>query len=631
MKTLQKLIYKNMLVSSLIPIFVIELALLLLYFVINFHTSAESQRLLLEQEISNLQAYSEKQAASINHKLLYVAQQSTMMQRNQQRFFKELALCKREAHSPKYVTHSNGAFYKKIDDGGSSLYYSAAVKIDSIARRKAVCSDVLDATLKDVVETNPLINQAYLDTWDSMERIYPFVQNIAESYGSDANFSNQIYYFLADKKHNPERKTVWTNAYMDQLGHGLMVSCLTPIYNGDFLEGVGAIDVTIDTLLKEVLNLHLPWDATAFLMGANGDVLAMPQQAQKLLGLAAPDNEMEVAMIKTHNLFSKEHEKLATLLKHIISDSKHEGEASFAGKDYFIRIDTIEQTGWKLVVLVDKTKMLAPVKHLRDQAITIGWLAGALMLGFYSIFFLYLKRKSKSMSLLIASPIERLSMITKDISNKLKPSQIDPTGILEIDQLSSNFSQMNEELETSTNALVQEQVKQKIIKLEREMLLQLVSTDQLTGLANRRKLDDTIKEEIEHESRHTRSFGVIIIDVDHFKLINDNHGHDIGDLVLQEIAQILTDNIRETDLVGRWGGEEFLVLVQNTTSDDLCQIAEFLRLTIEKHKFPHDEKVTVSLGLTQLRAGDNASTLVVRADKALYQAKHDGRNRWVFS
>jgi hypothetical protein len=553
MKTLQKLIYKNVLVSSLIPIFVIELALILLYFAINSHTSAESQRILLEEESNSLQAYSKKEAASINHTLLQVAQQSKMMQRNHQRFFKELPLCKRKANPSLYATHSNGAYYKKIDDGGSSFYYSAHVKMDSVAQQKAVCSDVLDPMLKDIVEINPLINQVYLDTWDSMERIYPFVPNIAESYGPVSHFPDQVYYLLADKKHNPERKVVWTNAYIDQLGHGLMVSCLSPIYNGDFLEGVAAIDLTIDTLLKEVLNLRMPWDATAFLMGANGDVLAMPQQTEQLLGLEASDHEMQVADIKTHNLYSKEHEKLGTLFKQIIADSHHEGEANFSGKDYLIRIDTIEQTGWKLITLVDKAVMLAPVKRMRDQANAIGGLAVGIMLLFYLVFFLYLKRKSKDMSRLIASPIEHLSMITQDIGNKPKSNQIDATGILEIDQLSSNFAQMNVELEARTNALVQQRVTQKIIKLERELLLQLVTTDQLTGLANRRKLDDTIKEEIEHELRHSRSFSVIVIDVDNFKLINDNYGHDVGDSVLQEIAQVLSDGIRKTDLVGRWG------------------------------------------------------------------------------
>jgi diguanylate cyclase (GGDEF)-like protein len=631
MKTLQKLIYKNMLVSSLIPIFFIELALVLMYFVINYYTSAESQRLLLAQEVSNIEAYSQKEAASINHTLLQVTHQAEFMQRNQQQFFKNLTFCKREAGPPLYAKHNNGAFYKKFNDGGASLYYSGKVKMDSKALRKAACSDVLDPMLKDIVETNSLVTQVYLDTWDNMERIYPFVPNMTAIFGSSFDFTDYSYYYLADKKHNPTRKIVWTEPYMDQSGHGMMISCLAPLYNGDFLEGVAAIDVTIDTLIKEVVNLHFPWDGTAFLMSSNGDVLAMSEQTERLLGLKLRDRDKDVNSNKTHNLFSQDHNNLASIFKSIVADSKHESIANISGHEYFLRIDTIAQTGWLLVTMVDKVKVLAPAKHLRNQAMTIGYLAVALMLFFYVAFFLYLQRKSRKVSRRIAKPIEHLSTVTKDIHNKPPTSQAESTGIVEIDQLSNNFRQMSVELESHTNALVLEQVKQNIIKLEREMLLKLVTTDQLTGLANRRKLDDTIKEEIEHESRHIRSFGVIIIDVDHFKLINDNHGHDIGDLVLQEIAQILTDNIRETDLVGRWGGEEFLVLVQNTTSDDFCQIAEFLRLTIEKHKFPHNEKVTVSLGLTQLRAGDNASTLVVRADKALYQAKHDGRNRWVFS
>ncbi len=154
-------------------------------------------------------------------------------------------------------------------------------------------------------------------------------------------------------------------------------------------------------------------------------------------------------------------------------------------------------------------------------------------------------------------------------------------------------------------------------------------TDKLTALYNRVMLDETLALEISMSERHQHPFAVIISDIDHFKTINDNYGHLTGDKVLQGIAELLKGNLRKTDLAGRWGGEEFLLILRQQGTAEAALLAEKLRRVIAEHPFPTIGSVTASFGIAEFQTGDSALTLLSRADAALYQAKGNGRNQVV--
>jgi diguanylate cyclase (GGDEF)-like protein len=152
-------------------------------------------------------------------------------------------------------------------------------------------------------------------------------------------------------------------------------------------------------------------------------------------------------------------------------------------------------------------------------------------------------------------------------------------------------------------------------------------TDRLTGMFNRLKLDQSLNSELLRCQRYTGIFSVILLDIDHFKAVNDTHGHLAGDQVLVAVAEVMHAQTREIDIAGRWGGEEFLVLCPNTDSEGARILAEKLRTAIACHDHGDIGHKTASFGVATYRAGDNVSSLVSRADAALYQAKHLGRNR----
>jgi len=192
-----------------------------------------------------------------------------------------------------------------------------------------------------------------------------------------------------------------------------------------------------------------------------------------------------------------------------------------------------------------------------------------------------------------------------------------------------NYSLQRARRETQA-ALIRLEEKDNELKSKNKLLEQLSVTDHLTGLYNRIKLDEVLEHEMAKGRRYQDTFGLLLIDIDWFKQVNDVYGHQAGDHVLIELANILKTYSREVDVVGRWGGEEFLVISPSTDKAGLITLANKLRQTIELFDFSIIKSKTASFGITVYREGDSIQTLISRADKALYTAKENGRNRVEF-
>jgi diguanylate cyclase len=153
--------------------------------------------------------------------------------------------------------------------------------------------------------------------------------------------------------------------------------------------------------------------------------------------------------------------------------------------------------------------------------------------------------------------------------------------------------------------------------------------DALTGLLNRRGLESAWND-LRNDRRNT-SQAVMILDIDHFKDINDTYGHDRGDHVLKELAQVVKNQIRSDDIISRWGGEEFVVILSNINASHASHVSEKIRSAIEAHDFCVDGVVTVSIGVNSHCISDSLKDSITIADKGLYQAKENGRNQMVIA
>jgi diguanylate cyclase (GGDEF)-like protein len=186
--------------------------------------------------------------------------------------------------------------------------------------------------------------------------------------------------------------------------------------------------------------------------------------------------------------------------------------------------------------------------------------------------------------------------------------------------LSGLFFAINRRLKTLVKLRTQE------LENSRAELEKLSNTDALTGLNNRRKLDDFLIQQVNESERYKKQVSVILLDVDHFKRINDNFGHDVGDQILVMLAELISHNIRSADVLGRWGGEEFMIICPHTEITGAARLSELLRRIIAIHDFSIPLPIFCSFGVAQLQQDETATDLFSRVDLALYDAKQAGRN-----
>lgn len=265
-----------------------------------------------------------------------------------------------------------------------------------------------------------------------------------------------------------------------------------------------------------------------------------------------------------------------------------------------------EKFGWGLFLAKDYNKVFAEAIHSRNQNLIIVALL-AVLIGIAAYF---LARQ-------ITRPLSFLTQGARKVAEGDLEVQLHVRGNDEIGFTISVFNEMVTRLKESQ------------IKLE-----QLATTDSLTGLSNRKQIMNSLHHLFEYYQRYKTEFSVLMLDVDHFKSINDTHGHQAGDAVLKEIASIFRENLRNVDLAGRYGGEEFLVVLPESAEDESLQVANRMRLAVANHLFSYDDEIIrihISIGVSRVMMLDeNVECIIKRADKGLYKAKRSGRNQVVY-
>jgi diguanylate cyclase (GGDEF)-like protein len=269
-------------------------------------------------------------------------------------------------------------------------------------------------------------------------------------------------------------------------------------------------------------------------------------------------------------------------------------------------VTPLQQLPWGLIIKVNHDDVFASAVQSRNRNILIVC-SFALLIGFAA--YLFAKQ--------IITPLTTLTNGAKQVAD----------GDLDVHLP----IQQNDELGFATrifNEMVAE-LRQNHAKLE-----QLATTDNLTKLANRKLIMDSLVKQFEYFQRYGKEFSIMMIDIDHFKKINDTYGHLAGDAVLLQISRIFVETLRNVDTAGRYGGEEFLIVLAETEGGQAQQTAERIRKAVLQHKFVFENRsmrISVSIGVTGIQPGDaNEDTLINRADQAMYQAKKNGRNQVVY-
>ena len=189
----------------------------------------------------------------------------------------------------------------------------------------------------------------------------------------------------------------------------------------------------------------------------------------------------------------------------------------------------------------------------------------------------------------------------------------------------------NTELVT-TNKTLEDRVVQRTEELKEvtDQLEELERTDALTEIHNRYSIMKILDAEVDRAKRYGNPLSVFMYDIDHFKRVNDIHGYRAGDDILYNLTKVVKDSLRDIDIVGRYGGEEFLVIMPSTILSDAIKVTQRICETVSNHKFSQIEQLTISIGLVELGKEESMDMLFTRADKLLYKSKDSGRNRVSF-
>lgn len=286
-------------------------------------------------------------------------------------------------------------------------------------------------------------------------------------------------------------------------------------------------------------------------------------------------------------------------------------------------IATLQKAGYEVVLANDGINAIKLVKKVKPDIILLDVVLPG-MDGHEVCRWLKLEEATKGIPIIMLT-------VKKELSDKISGLQVGAD-----DYLPKPYNEL--ELNARIYASLRTKALQDELRLKNKQLEELLSkveymatTDALTGLFNRRRFHDVLSKDFERTKRYATPFSLLMLDIDHFKRINDEFGHQAGDTVLKEIAKVLVKNLREIDTASRYGGEEFMVILSNTEKKDAMYVAERMRISFENSKYPDigNNKITVSIGCSGVpdKFIDNEEKLIRCTDLALYRAKQNGRNR----
>ena len=450
---LLRIIWRAYARAALLPLLFVEVLLVLIYLWTNISIREANVATVREIADQDLGSITDKEAGTIERRLQTVAHLTAVLQGAAKRAV-ITPIVVSEAEKARYALAPSGVFHTTSDNGGAAAFYSALNPIGPAEREKLWQLSQLDPTMIDIKRADPLIVQVYYNTHDSANRIYPYFDTLAQ-YDSKLDIPKYNFFYAADAVNNPDQSVTWTDAYVDPAGQGWMISAVAPVYREDFLEGVVGIDITIETLIEQVLDLDLPWHGYGLLVDRAGIVLAMPAAAERDFGIAEVGGHHYAEAIREEALKSDEFRlaRVVPALGQAMSERAHGTLHVAANGPKIVSWQTIAGSGWTLVTVVDEHAVYAPALALEAHYTALGFYIIGLMVLFYLAFFSFLYWRARRMSSAIAAPLERFNRLAGAIGDGEYARRLEPSGIRELDDSATILVNMGHKLGTAVAEL----------------------------------------------------------------------------------------------------------------------------------------------------------------------------------
>ncbi|MFM8445611.1 MAG: ATP-binding protein [Methylococcus sp.] len=452
-------IWRSYAKTALAPLLLVEVALIAIYIQTNA-ASREAHIDILRQEATlAMRRIAQQQADNVSRQLNTVTQLTDLYRRQAALALANPARAGLE-DSNRYRFNPDGAYHTWRDDGGSTVFYSGVVPVGPAEREKVRRTAALDPLMKQIKAVNPLVVQIYLNTHDSLNRLYPYME--VTGYPVRMNIPSYNFYYEADASHNPGRKTVWTNVYLDPAGQGWLASCIAPVYRGGFLEGVVGLDITVGTIAQQILDLNLPWGAYAVLIGKDGSILAMPKPGEQDFGMGELVSHQYAQAVKqdtfkpdAFNLYRNPRWRELAARQAAAASGLTEADI---GGERLVSWHRVEETGWTILIVASPANIFDSTYRLSQGLQRLAYAMIAALVLFYLLFFAALLVRARIASRSIASPLKRIESMMLAIGRGEYEQPAPAFDVGELHETARELSCMGRELGATHHALLEAQL-----------------------------------------------------------------------------------------------------------------------------------------------------------------------------
>ncbi|EIK52427.1 hybrid sensory histidine protein kinase [Stutzerimonas stutzeri TS44] len=445
---LRQWIWRAFVHSALIPLVLVETVLIAVYLLTNSAIRDAQIEHLRSNAVIDLEATAIQEARIIDEQLRQVRAQTETYRNLTTR-----VLMDEEVMPTTLALTDDGVRYTPRNGGGAAVFYANSTPAERQDLQKIGKLTRLDPLMQQIENNTPLIDSLYFNSWDSLNHIYPWFLT-PDQYPHDMVIPEYNFYYLADALHNPGRKVVWTDVYVDPAGLGWMMSAVAPVYRGDFLEGVVGVDITVSGILEQISRLQVPWNGYAMLVGADLNILALPKPGEQAFGLhELTDYSYEEAVhreILKPDTFKLDRNPQTELLAQAINaKSRGVQPVTLGGRPHLVAWETIEPTGWRLLTVVDEADVFSQTNALASRYQQIGYLLIAGLVLFYLLFFAFMWLRARRLSQQLLSPIAGISRMIDQIGQGSRLPQQIRSEIRELDQMAEHICGVGAQLEYS--------------------------------------------------------------------------------------------------------------------------------------------------------------------------------------
>lgn len=344
--------------------------------------------------------------------------------------------------------------YKNNDtNDGVAVFYTGFYPVKEKERLKVAKLESTEPIMKNIIKTYSLVSSIYFNSFDSLNIIYPYFDVISQ-YGNMADVTKYNFYYDADIIHNPNKTNIWTNAYLDPAGHEWMISSIYPVYNKNFLEGVVGLDVTLETVIKKIINTKVPWSGYMTVVDNTGTIMAIPEKGEEDFSIKELKRHFYNEAIKKDTFKPEdfniyENTRFSDLKKLLQGKNRGNGEITINGNIKMVNWETIDSTSWKLLVFSDKKELLDDVNNVSFSFYKMGISLLLLFGGLQILVFLFLNQRIKKISSLISTALLQIDEAIINIGNEVFSTQIKKSNITEINKTFHEISELSIKLDNN--------------------------------------------------------------------------------------------------------------------------------------------------------------------------------------